>query len=72
MIVTLRIDGLDKVMSLEVSKERVYPKFLYYLCEKILAVDHKVDDWQKWSIKLRDTDCFVIIQLQSMDNWDKK
>jgi len=62
------LDPVEKVMTLNVSTDMLIPKYLYYLCEKILTIDLNISDWQDWSIQLTDT-CVPIKQLKNMEEW---
>ena len=68
MTATLELEPIEKVINLNISIDKVFPKYLYYLCEKILEMDYGIEDWQDWSVQL--TNALVPIKkLKDMDKW---
>ena len=68
MTAEVRLNKVKKVAAFSLSTEKIIPKYLYYLCEAILAVDQKILDWQEWSVQLTDV-CVSIKQLKDMGEW---
>ncbi|MDR0883635.1 MAG: hypothetical protein LBN05_03395 [Oscillospiraceae bacterium] len=68
MIAKLKLDSKNKIVFLDFPTGMIIPKYLYYLCQKILEIDRGIEDWQDWTVRL--TDALVSIKsLKDMDEW---
>jgi hypothetical protein len=62
-------DSGCKALLFYVSRNKLNPKLAYQICEKTFGHDK---DWQKWTVKLLDTDSFLVGRLKDMDDWEWK
>ena len=68
MKVAAKLDKANNAIVFNVSTDKFVPKYLYYLCEKILTIDNNIVDWQDWFVQLTDTR-ISIAQLKNMSEW---
>ncbi len=68
---TIQVDMARKNLICHTDKDEMLAKFLYYLLQNILEIDHGIADWEDWQIKFPDTTISIKL-LKSMEKWDEK
>ena len=67
--IRITVEPVSKVLVFHSRKCEVIPKYLYYLCTKLLEENQNIEDLQNWSVHIENT--FIPIkQLKYMDDWD--